>query len=137
MTIQACSEVKPVWIKEVANSYATDAHAQDLLTQLVVCSPNEQGFSLHQGIIRLGQQIWVGENFAIRTKLIAAFHSTALGCHSGIHAIYMRIKKHFMWKGLKQDVDNYVKQCSIYQHAKSEKTNPARLLQLLFVPAGA
>jgi hypothetical protein len=42
-----------------------------------------------------------------------------------------------MWKGLKQDVDNYVKQCSIYQHAKSEKTNPARLLQLLFVPVGA
>jgi hypothetical protein len=40
----------------------------------------------------------------------------------------MRIKKHFMWKGLKQEMDNYVKQCSICQHAKSEKTNPAGLV---------
>jgi hypothetical protein len=83
MAIHACSEVKPIWIQEVANSYATDVLAQDLLTHLVVTSPNEQGFSLHQGIIWLESQIWVGENSAIRTKLTAAFHSTALGVIQG------------------------------------------------------
>lgn len=83
-TTQALSEVKPLWIQEVLNSYTTDKHAQELLTQLAIKSPNEQGFSLHQGIIRLGDQVWVAENSALRTKLIAAFHSTALGGHSGI-----------------------------------------------------
>jgi hypothetical protein len=76
MNIQACSKVKPVWIQEVVNSYATGPHAQQLLTQLALASPNEQGYQVHQGIIRLGSQVWIGDNFALKTKLIHAFHST-------------------------------------------------------------
>lgn len=30
--LQAISEVQPVWVQEVQNSYATDLHAQELLT---------------------------------------------------------------------------------------------------------
>jgi hypothetical protein len=47
MVIQSYSELKPVWIQEVSNSYATDKHAQELLAQLALVSPNEQGYSLH------------------------------------------------------------------------------------------
>jgi hypothetical protein len=54
MAIQSCSEKMPLWIQEVINSYMTDQHAQDLLAQLGVTSPTEQGYSLHQGIIRQG-----------------------------------------------------------------------------------
>jgi hypothetical protein len=82
--IQACAEVKPLWIQEVINSYATDQFAQDPLAQLAVSSPDAQGYSLHQGLIRLGQQIWVGQNSTLRTKLIDAFHSTPMGGHSGV-----------------------------------------------------
>jgi hypothetical protein len=78
MAVQSCSEVKPLWVQEVTNSYATDSHAQALLVQLALHSPNDQGFSLHQGLIRQGNQIWVGENSALRTKFISTFHSTAL-----------------------------------------------------------
>jgi hypothetical protein len=75
MVTQACSEVIPTWIHEVINSYAT----QTLLTQLAITSPNEHGYSLHQGIIIRGAQIWIGENSALRTKLISTFHDTPLG----------------------------------------------------------
>jgi hypothetical protein len=34
-----------------------DEEAQQLLIQLAVLSPNEHGFSLHQGLIRRGDQI--------------------------------------------------------------------------------
>jgi hypothetical protein len=47
MATQACSEVIPNWIQEVINSYATDQTAQNLLAQLAIASPNEQGYSLH------------------------------------------------------------------------------------------
>jgi hypothetical protein len=93
----------------VINSYITDQHAQDLLAQLAVTSPNEQGYSLHQGIIRQGSQIWVGDNSALRTKLISAFHSSVLGGHSGVQTTYLRIKKMFAWRGIKTNVDSYVK----------------------------
>jgi hypothetical protein len=54
----------------------------------------------------MGQQIWVGQNSALKTKLIDAFHSTPMGGHSGVQATYLRIKKHFQWRGIKIGVDN-------------------------------
>jgi hypothetical protein len=47
MAIQSCFEQNPMWIQEVINSYVTDQHAMDLLAQLAVTSPNEQGYTLH------------------------------------------------------------------------------------------
>jgi hypothetical protein len=42
-----------------------------------------------------------------------------------------------VWRGLKVDVSNYVKQCDICQHAKHEQSHPAGLLQPLPIPEGA
>jgi len=72
----------------------------------------------------------------LQTKIIAACHSSALGGHSGIAATYSRMKKHFAWKGMKMDVENFVKQCSICQHAKHSLQHPMGLLQPLPIPAG-
>jgi hypothetical protein len=71
-----------------------------------------------------------------KTKLIGAFHSSAIGGHSGVNATYHRVKKLFLWKGMKNDEDTYVKQCSIYQHTKHSHSHPAGLLQPLPIPAG-
>jgi hypothetical protein len=79
----------------------------------------------------------LGENSALRTKLIAAFHDSALGGHFGTQATYCRIKRLFRWRGLKGDVKNFVKQCLVCQQAKHERTHPAGLLQPLPIPQGA
>jgi hypothetical protein len=109
MSMQICLEVKPQWVQEVINSYATDSQTQELLAQLAISSPNEHGYSLHQGIIRFGSQIWVGDNSTLMTKIISTFHSSALGGHSGAHATYIRVKMLFHWRGLKSDVENLIK----------------------------
>ena len=72
MALQSVSEVTPVWIQEVINSYITDQAAQDLLAQLSVHSRNEQGFSLHQGLIQKGNQNWIATNSYLRPQIIAA-----------------------------------------------------------------
>jgi hypothetical protein len=136
MGLSVLSEIQPIWIQEVVNSYATDEDAQQLITQLLIQSPDEQGFSLQQGIIRKANRIWIGCNSALRTKLIAALHDSAVGGHSGIQATYQRVKKVFWWKGLKNDVTQYVQQCAICQKAKAERVHPAGLLQPLPVPQG-
>jgi hypothetical protein len=66
-----------------------------LQTQLAIVSPDEQGFSLQRGIIRMGPHIWVGDSSALKTRLISAIHSTVLRGHLGIHATYYSIKKLF------------------------------------------
>jgi hypothetical protein len=84
----------------------------DLSMKSIQALQKEQGYSLHQGIIRHGSQIRVGENSALRTKLIDAFHNFTVGGHFGVQATYLRIKKMLHWKGLKGDVQNFVTQCS-------------------------
>jgi hypothetical protein len=50
---------------------------------------------------------------------------------------YYRLKKLFIWKGIKGDVENFIKQRNTCQHAKHERTHPAGLLQPLSVPQKA
>lgn len=56
-------------------------YAQQMLQRLVVHNPDEDGYSLKQGVIRRGQQIWVRENSAFRTKTIAALHDSSVRGH--------------------------------------------------------
>jgi hypothetical protein len=137
MAIQGVSEVQPLWIQEVLNSYKTDSSAQGLLLQLAILSPNQDGFSLDNDIIKKHGKIWVGSNSALQTKLINAFHASAIGGHSWGQATYQRLKQLFSWKELKQDVENVVKQCLICQKAKHSQQHPAGLLQPLPIPEGA
>jgi hypothetical protein len=131
------SEVQPLWMQEVLNSYFTDLEAQQLLAKLSLHSPYDQGFQLGKGVIKKGELIWIDNNSALRTKLVSTMHDSALGGHSGVQATYQCIKKLFYWKGLKGDVENFVRQSQVCQQAKSERIHPAGLLQPLPNPAGA
>jgi hypothetical protein len=137
MSIQACSVVQPAWLQEVVNSYFTDPAAQERLTRLALTSPDEHGYVLNQGIIKFNWHIWIDNNAAIQTKILAALHSSAVGGHSGVQATYQRVKRLFAWSGLKLAIEQFIKECDICQHAKHSNTHPAGLLQPLPVPAGA
>lgn len=133
----ALSVVQPLWLQEVVNSYVVDTHAQRLLEELAVVSPNAQGFSLTDSLIRLNGRIWIGANLALQTKLISAFHASPIGGHSGYIVTYQRLKKLFSWFGLKKDVANFVKQCQVCQQAKHEHCRLPGLLVPLPVPKEA
>lgn len=135
--ILAVSSVQPVWVQEILNSYSTNPTAQNLLARLAVCSPDEKGFSLDQGLIKYQNKIWVAQNSALQTKLITAFHSSAIGGHSGVKPTYHRLKQMFYWKGLKRDVESFVQQCQVCQQAKHELIHSPGLLQPLPIPNGA
>jgi hypothetical protein len=79
----------------VLNSYTTDPKAQQLLKSLSITSPDDQGYDLNRGHIWHHDKVWIGQNSALQTKIIAACHSSALGGHSGIAATYYRLKKQF------------------------------------------
>lgn len=64
------------------------------------------------------------------------FHSSALGGYSGTKVTYQRLKNHFAWKGMKQAVHEYIKQCPVCQQAKHTNSHPAGLLQPLPIPEG-
>lgn len=128
--------VQPDWIQEVVNSYVVDPTAQKLLQELAISGTNTQGFSLIDGTIQKDGKLWIGANVGLQTKIITAFHSSALGGHSGIQATYQRLKNLFVWQGMKLAVEEFVKQCTVCQQAKHETCKTPGLLQPLPTPTG-
>jgi hypothetical protein len=107
------------------------------LQELAVDSPNAQEFSLNEGLIKKSGKVWIGANIALQTKIIQAFHSSPTGGHSGSQATYQRIQKLFCWKGLKNYVTSFIKQCQVCQQAKHENCKYSGLLSLLPIPSSS
>lgn len=135
--LYSISAIQRAWVQEVLNSYVVDPFTQSLLEELAITSPNSKGFLLSHGLIKKADKIWIGANSALQIKLIAAFHSSVIGGHSGVQATYQRVRKLFAWQGLKKSVEEFVQQCTIYQQAKHEHCSYPGLLQPLQIPSGA
>jgi hypothetical protein len=65
------------------------------------------------GLIRYKNRVWIGAAPDIHHKLIQALDASDFGGHSGIPVTYQRMKHIFTWKGMKQDIANFVKSCQI------------------------
>jgi hypothetical protein len=69
--------------------------------------------------------------------LIAAFHDSAWGGHSGILVTHMKLKQCFAWRGMKSAIHNYIRACTVCQQSKPDRTKQPGLLQPLPVPFSA
>jgi hypothetical protein len=52
--------------------------------------------------------------------LIASFHDSALGGHSGERVTYPELKNLFNWLAMKNEVFEFIRQCPTCQKNKSE-----------------
>lgn len=66
--------------------------------------------------------------------MIAEFHSSPIGGHSGYLRTYKRLASIVYWEGLKRDVQEFVSKCDVCQRNKYQAMSPAGLLQPLPVP---
>jgi hypothetical protein len=121
----------------VLNSYVVDPSAQQLLQELVVSSPNIDGYSLQDGLITFKGKLWVGYNSATETKIIQALHSSPIGGHLGIQATVKKVHKLFRWPGIRSSIESFIKQCQVCQQAKHENYKYPGLLSPIPVPQGA
>jgi hypothetical protein len=104
------------------------------MVQLAVHSLDTHGYYLDKGLIRYKDRLWIADNAALQSKLIAAMHDSAVGGHSGGRATYQCMKGLYYWPGMKRHIEEWIKQCLVCQHAKNDHTVPAGLLQPLPVP---
>jgi hypothetical protein len=124
-------------LEAVVESYASDTQARDLITKLSLQGDSVPNFSLHNGVLRYKNRVWIGLDNNLRLQILAAMHSSALGGHSGFPVTYSRLKKYFHWTGMKSEVKSFVQNCQICQQAKPERVRYPGLLQPLPVPDSA
>jgi hypothetical protein len=73
-----------------------------------VSSPNEEGFRLYKGLIYKGNQLWIGGNLTLKTKLVSALHDSALGAFRVTSHLSQGQTSVLVVK-IKADVANFVK----------------------------
>lgn len=69
-----------------------------------------------------------------RTIMIREFHASPTGGHAGILRTLQRVRANVFWKGMRRDVQQFVRECDICQRQKYETTSPAGLLTPLEIP---
>lgn len=86
------------------------------------------GFTINSGILRYRNRIWIGHDTELQQKLIAEFHASAWGGHSGVPITYARLYQYFSWRGMKTDVKLFVQFCLICQQFKHDRSKSPGLL---------
>lgn len=130
----AISAPVPAWLEQLVAGYADDPQATKLLTELAISPDNTQGFTLSQGVLRYKGRVWVGLNKLAQQHITQSMHDSAVGGHSGVLAMYQRIKCLFAWPKMKKTVTEYVQHCEVCQRAKVEHCRQPGLLQPHEIP---
>lgn len=58
---------------------------------------------------------------AERYKILREFHDSYIGGHQGIDKTIERIKRYYNWPNMREDVENYIKNCEICQKSKPSR----------------
>lgn len=132
--LNAISSTSQQWLEEVASGYTQDPFSAALLQELAVARQSRHPYTLLNGIIKLNDRIWIGDNPTVQQRVISAMHSSALGGHSGFPVTYSKMKKLFAWKGMKSAVRAFVQSCSTCLQAKPDRARYPGLLVPLPVP---
>ncbi|GKB64231.1 ty3-gypsy retrotransposon protein [Tanacetum coccineum] len=76
----------------------------------------------------------VSNDKALWKDLMSYFHDGAIGRHSGVKATTHKRCSVFYWKGLRKQVNQWVKECLVCQRCKPDLSAYPRLLQPLPIP---
>nr|XP_020152320.1 uncharacterized protein LOC109737602 [Aegilops tauschii subsp. strangulata] len=132
--IHEITGTEPSWLEDIVASYNCNPQAQRLLEHLAVKEDPKGRFSLQNGILRFQGRIWLGGSTELQQRIMAAFHDSSIGGHSGFPATFWRIRRLFAWPKMKTHVLQYVRCCPTCQQAKPDRAASPGLLQPLPIP---
>lgn len=97
-------EVTPIstvihdWMESILSGYQNDPQTSKVLKELIVSGNGASMFQLNNGVLKLGDRVWVGNNTLVQQNILKSLHSSAIGGHSGFQVTYHRIRKLFAWQ---------------------------------------
>nr|GEY56852.1 Ty3/gypsy retrotransposon protein [Tanacetum cinerariifolium] len=131
----AISTPTTTWLHALRKYFATDSVGKTVWKKISDQPQQNVTYTLSDGLIYVGNRLFIPNEPAIRTCLLQEFHSSPLGGHSGIKANVKRLTTVFYWPNVGDDVYNFIKSCSKCQQVKAPNHKPYGLLQPLPIPS--
>ena len=76
------------------------------------------------------------QTYEERQLLIMDFHDIPVAGHKGVKATYNALRKHYVWQGMKEQIQTYMKHCQKCQQLKLSNQKTSGSLLLLPTPGG-
>ncbi|MCH85656.1 hypothetical protein A2U01_0006505, partial [Trifolium medium] len=124
------------WKEEeiVKSEIHNDSLLQQVISDLQQDAQSRPGYVYKQGVLLYEGRLVLSAESVLIPTLLAEFHTTPQGGHSGFYRTYRRIAANVYWVGMKNTVQEYVKACDICQRQKYLTSSPGGLLQPLPIP---
>jgi hypothetical protein len=108
------------WYKEV----------KDFIGQNTMIVQKMEGFTVdNDGLLSIKCPVYVPPNDELRSSILNEAHRVVYMAHHGVTKMRADVKPLFFWKGMKEDIVNYVAICIECLQVKAEHRHQAGLLQ--------
>jgi hypothetical protein len=88
--------------------------------------PGFEGFTFDDdGLLRFNNWIYVPPNDELRSLILNDAHRAVYMAHLGVTKRRADLNPLFFWKGMKEDIVNYVARCLECQQVKAKNRHPA------------
>jgi hypothetical protein len=124
-----------VFLEELKKELSTDPTFQSICAQLTSDPLALPGFRLHDGLLLRKGRIWFSLDSRFRSLLMQEFHGTPMAGHAGLSKTMKRLSENFFWEGMKSEVQQFLRQCTVCQQTKYNTLKPSGPLQPLPVPS--
>jgi hypothetical protein len=104
----ALSEISVEWKSHLLVEYSKNKFACELMDGKI----QDERFWILDDLIYYKGRIYVVPESKFKERVLRAFHDSPLAGHQGFLKTYRQIRERFAWKGLKEDVMRYVKECT-------------------------
>jgi hypothetical protein len=119
---------------EIRMTWASDDSLRHIICDLLHDPRSHPHYTWVNNHLNRKGKIVVGHNPALHNKLIALYHDTAAGGHSGVVVTAQKVGSLFYWKKQQKHIRQFVRECSICQQNKHENVLTPGLLQPQPVP---
>jgi hypothetical protein len=121
----------------VARILQANREAKSLQTLRIASTHDQSKFSMQNGLLLYKDRLIVPDTSNLRTLLIREVHDSVSTAHPGIRKTTLLLTRQYYWRGLKNDVATYVRNCHACRRSSVPRDKTPGLLHPLPIPTHA
>ena len=117
----------------IVNSQKDDAKLQEIVQ--LVSTGDKTNYAIDEsGGLLYKSRLCVPNDMELRKKILYESHNIVFTMHPEGNKMYQDMKQYYWWRGMKNEISEYVSKCLTCQQVKAEHQVPSGLLNPLPIP---
>jgi hypothetical protein len=122
-------------VEDIKIAYKFDNKLSKIIDDITVKGKKVPNYSISNGLLIKKNRICIPCDKKVINKLISIHHDSKISGHLGTDKCYEVIARHFVWRNMTNDIDDFIKTCDTCQRSKLSTQKPIGLLQPLPIPS--